>query len=357
MYTEAAENLPGEERVRSKRMLSSFQRRIQLALLKLMNPKEPLYPMTPLGLELPNLNTLRIHRETHIMSILNVTPDSFSDGGLNHNIDKATLANTIRSHIADGATIIDVGGQSTRPGSTQVSTEEELARVLPVLEVIESIPEADDICVSVDTYRARVAEEAIAAGADMINDISAGMMDEDMLPTIARLGCTICLMHMRGTPDTMMDFTDYPSGVLSTVGDELLARVSAAENAGIRRWRIILDPGIGFSKTHDQNLLLLMGFRTLKRYPGLSCLPWLVGTSRKSFIGNITGVKEAKERTWGTAAAVSFAVQSGVDIVRVHDVKEMKQVAKMTDAIRMVSEHTEADRCVRWRKEHIFYHQ
>jgi 2-amino-4-hydroxy-6-hydroxymethyldihydropteridine diphosphokinase/dihydropteroate synthase len=143
----------------------------------------------------------------------------------------------------------------------------------------------------------------------------------------------------------MMDFTDYPSGVISTVGEELLARVQAAEKAGIRRWRIILDPGIGFSKTQEQNLLLLRGVRFLRRYPGLEGLPWLVGTSRKGFIGNITGEKEAKKRTWGTATAVVTAIQSGADIVRVHDVKEMTQVAKMADAIwRSDVEHTESDK-------------
>jgi 2-amino-4-hydroxy-6-hydroxymethyldihydropteridine diphosphokinase/dihydropteroate synthase len=267
------------------------------------------------------------------MSILNVTPDSFSDGGLHHNIDRATLANTIRSHIAAGATMIDVGGQSTRPGSTQVSTEEELARVLPALDVINSMPEADDICISVDTYRARVAEEAIAAGADMINDISAGTMDDKMLPTVAKLGCTICLMHMRGTPETMMSFTDYPNGLARGVGGELYKRVLEAQDAGIRRWRIILDPGIGFSKTQDQNLNLFKHLGTMREQNKFRGLPWLVGTSRKAFIGSITGVQEAKERTWGTAAAITAAIMQGADIVRVHDVKEMAQVAKMAEAI------------------------
>ena len=148
------------------------------------------------------------------MSILNVTPDSFSDGGKNYNIDEAALTETVKSHIADGATIIDVGGQSTRPGAVQVSAEEELSRVLPVIKLLRSMPEMDNVAISVDTYRASVAEAAIKAGANKINDVSAGMMDDAMLPTVAKLGCTICLMHMRGTPDTMNSLASYPDGVV-----------------------------------------------------------------------------------------------------------------------------------------------
>ena len=140
-------------------------------------------------------------------------------------------------------------------------------------------------------------------------------------------------MHMRGTPDTMNTLTSYPSGIIAGVGRELVARVRAAEEAGIRRWRIILDPGIGFAKTQAQNLELLRRLDELREYEGLQGLPWLVGTSRKGFIGKITGVKEARERGWGTAAAVTAAVKGGADVVRVHDVEEMNQVVKMADAI------------------------
>jgi 2-amino-4-hydroxy-6-hydroxymethyldihydropteridine diphosphokinase/dihydropteroate synthase len=269
------------------------------------------------------------------MSILNVTPDSFSDGGQNYNIDQETLTRKIQLQIANGATIIDIGGQSTRPGAKQVSTEEEMARVLPAVKLIRSIPEAQNIAISVDTYRAQVAEEAIKAGANMINDVSAGSMDEDMLHTMGRLSCTVCLMHMRGTPETMNspEMTNYPDGIIETVGRELLERVRAAEEAGVRRWRIILDPGIGFAKTREHNLELLRRQHELIHYPGLEGMPWLVGTSRKAFIGHITGVKEAPRRVWGTAVAVSAAIQGGADILRVHDVKEMAQVAKMADAL------------------------
>lgn len=252
--------------------------------------------------------------------------------------------------------MIDVGGQSTAPNRPEVSAEEELGRVLPAIKLIRSIPESKDILISVDTYRASVAEAAVTAGADIINDVSAGAMDADMLPTMARLGKTVCLMHMRGTPATMSSLNDYgtpassnesgdessssssidndnDSGLIPTLAKELLARVQAAEAAGIRRWRIILDPGIGFAKVGEQNLTILRHLRDLREWPGLEGLPWLIGSSRKSFIGQITGVKTPAERIWGTAATVVAAVEGGADVVRVHDVKEMGQVVKMSDAI------------------------
>ncbi|KAF1361171.1 folic acid synthesis protein-like protein [Lizonia empirigonia] len=302
-------------------------------LQRLPQSGDPLSPLTPLGPALPNITAYQSNRDTRIMSILNVTPDSFSDGGKNFNNDEATLANTIKSHIAAGATILDIGGQSTQPGAVQVSAEEELARILPAVNLIKRIPEAQNVAISIDTYRAGVAEDSVRAGAHIINDVSAGLMDDDMLPTMGRLGCTVCLMHMRGTPETMNKLTSYPDGVIEGVGRELLERVHAAEAAGIRRWRIILDPGIGFAKTQEQNLELLRRLDELTKYPGLEGFPWLVGTSRKAFIGKITGVQEAKDRTWGTAAAIAAAVKGGSDIVRVHDVAEMGQVAKMADAI------------------------
>lgn len=269
------------------------------------------------------------------MSILNVTPDSFSDGGMNRPEDPENLKGTIASHIAAGATIIDVGGQSSRPDAPDVTAEEEIGRILPAIEAIRSLAEADGIAISVDTYRASVAEAAINAGADIINDISAGLLDPDMLPMVARLGCTYIMMHMRGTPATMTSAENcsYPNGLISTVVSELTARLDAAEAAGIRRWRIILDPGIGFAKTQGQNLKLLRDFRDLRTQWRFTGIPWLVGTSRKSFIGRITGVTEAHERSWGTAATVTAAIQGGADIVRVHDVGEMAKVAKMADAI------------------------
>ncbi|KAF2475864.1 Dihydropteroate synthase [Lindgomyces ingoldianus] len=302
-------------------------------LSKLPPLETPISPLTPISPSLPPISAYHSARDTRIMSIINLTPDSFSDGGKHYNIDENILSNIIKSHVAAGATILDLGGQSTRPGAIQVSESEELSRVCPTIKLIRSIPEARNTAISVDTYRASVAEAAIQAGANMVNDVSAGLMDTDMLSTVAHLGCTVCLMHMRGTPETMNRHASYPDGVVETVGRELLERVQAAEAAGIRRWRIILDPGIGFAKTQEHNLELLRRLSELRRYPGLHGLPWLVGTSRKAFVGRITGVKEAKERTWGTAAAVTAAIQGGADIIRVHDVEEMGQVVKMADAV------------------------
>lgn len=267
------------------------------------------------------------------MAVLNVTPDSFSDGGTHTASDTASLTKTIRDFISAGATIIDVGGESTRPDSVPVTPEEELARVIPAIKLIRSLPEASQIAISIDTYRARVAEEAVNAGADIINDVSAGTMDPDMLPTMARLGKTVILMHMRGTPQTMVKLTDYRDGVISGVGSELSQQILAAEKAGVRRWRIIADPGVGFAKNQAQNLTLLRDMQRLREFEGLGYLPWLVGTSRKGFVGRITRVEKASERVWGTAAAITAAIGGGTDIVRVHDIKEMAQVARMADAI------------------------
>lgn len=264
------------------------------------------------------------------MAILNLTPDSFSDGGRN-NLDN--LRDTVLHYIQNGATIIDVGGQSTAPGQSEVSPEEEASRVLPAIEIIRSMPEARGIAVSVDTYRSVVAEMAIGRGADIVNDVSAGLLDEKMLSTVARLGKTICLTHMRGTPQTMMDLTDYRDGLIPTIASELGKRVAAAEEAGIRRWRIILDPGIGFAKTTAQNLELLRQLPELRNWTGLTAFPWLVGPSRKKFIGQVTGAKAPSERIWGTAVTVAAAVQGGADVVRVHDAAEMIKVTTMADAI------------------------
>jgi 2-amino-4-hydroxy-6-hydroxymethyldihydropteridine diphosphokinase / dihydropteroate synthase len=276
------------------------------------------------------------------MRILNVTPDSFSDGGTHfRELDAAAAVdgefwiqpNSVPENTSDFS-MVDVGGQSSAPGAKDVSSEEEISRIVPYIDAMKKFYHGKGISLSVDTYRASVADAAVKAGAEIINDISAGQLDPDMLPTVARLGKTICLMHMRGTPATMDDLVDYsPDGVIPTIAKELLARVAAAEEAGVRRWRIILDPGIGFAKTQSQNLEILRGLDELRHWPGLRGLPWLVGSSRKRFVGRITGVKEPKDRVWGTAATISAAVQGGADIVRVHDVKEMAQVAKMSDAI------------------------
>lgn len=266
------------------------------------------------------------------MAILNLTPDSFSDGNL-HPTDPVSLLPTLEGFLSADVSILDIGGQSTRPHAPQITVEEEISRVLPTIKFIRSQPAFDRVALSIDTYRASVADAAISAGANIVNDVSAGRMDGRMLSKIAELGCTVILMHMRGTPSTMTTLTEYPSGVLDGVGSELLERVAEAEQAGIRRWRIMLDPGIGFAKNETQNLELLRHFGTLREYPGLQGLPWTVGASRKQFIGSITGVKTPRERSWGTAATITAAIQGGADIVRVHDAVQMAQVAKMADAI------------------------
>ncbi|OLN97603.1 Folic acid synthesis protein fol1-like protein 1 [Colletotrichum chlorophyti] len=290
----------------------------------------PLSPLTPISAFHPPIATLSPARKTHVMAIINATPDSFSDGGVH---TTANLVSTLRSFAEAGATMIDVGGCSTAPGRPEVPADEELARVIPVIKLVRSLPELSHLALSIDTYRASVAEAAVAAGADIINDVSAGQLDRDMLTYMARSNRTVCLMHMRGTPATMNSLTDYPDGLIPTVARELLDRVAEAEAAGVRRWRIVLDPGLGFAKTGAQNLELLRHMDVLRSWPGLEGLPWLVGSSRKGFIGKITGVLTPQERVWGTAATVVSAVQGGADIVRVHDAVEMCQVVKMADAI------------------------
>lgn len=304
------------------------------SLEKIVSASSPMSTFAEMSPQL-SIHSLNFKRPTHVMSILNVTPDSFSDGGKNVPTDEAALRSTILNHIRSGATFIDIGGQSSRPGAPNVSAEEEISRVLPAIRIIKSLPEASHVVISVDTYRAAVAEAAVLAGAHLINDISAGLLDPEMLPTVARLGCTVCLMHMRGTPDTMSSKENctYKDGLIPTIAKELSERVGEAEKAGIRRWRIVLDPGIGFAKTVEGNLEILRRARELRDYEGFRGLPWLYGSSRKGFIGKITGVKEAEDRSWGTAATVAAAVQGGADIVRVHDVDEMAKVTKMSDAI------------------------
>ena len=324
---------------------------LHMMFAKLVNPRcdaqnsaqttQPMHTMTPLTTRTV-VNTLNPCRPTLVMSIMNTTPDSFSDGKLNTS-DPQRLRETAAAHIAAGATIIDVGGQSSRPNAPDVTAEEEIGRVLPAIAAIRSLPEAKGVAISVDTYRAAVAEAAVNAGAHIVNDISAGALDPQMLSTVARLGCTYVMMHMRGTPATMQNPENctYKKELRGEILKELRSRVALAIEAGIRRWRIILDPGIGFAKTQDQNLVLLRKglfsrnttITSEGRVRGLRCMPQLIGSSRKGFIGSITGVKEPRDRIFGTAAAVTASIRLGADIVRVHDVQEMVQVAKMADAI------------------------
>lgn len=262
-------------------------------------------------------------QRTYLMGVLNVTPDSFSDGG-EFNTTATALAQA-QIMVTAGADIIDIGGQSTKPGAEQISLTEELDRVLSVLQLIRpkiTIP------ISIDTTRAEVAKAAVEIGADIVNDISGGIYDSEMLPTVGKLDVPIMLMHIRGTPQTMQQLTDYQD-LMGEIYNFLSQQITAAIAAGIKPDKIIIDPGIGFAKNYAQNLQILRQLTTLKT---LNC-PILVGVSRKSFIGKILNQPEPKARVWGTAAACCAAIFKGADILRVHDVAPMRDVSLVADAI------------------------
>jgi dihydropteroate synthase len=262
-------------------------------------------------------------KRTYVMGILNVTPDSFSDGG-----EFQTLENALehaRQMIAAGVDIIDIGGQSTRPGAKEISLEEELSRVIPLLQALR---QESSIAISLDTTRSIVAEQGIEAGADMINDISGGTFDPQLLPTVARFRVPVILMHSRGNPRTMQTLTDY-GDLIGEIQELLSDRLQIARQCGIASENLLIDPGIGFAKTFQQNLDLL---RELKRFQSLHC-PILIGVSRKGFIGHLTGKDDPKERIWGTMAANCAAIAGGADILRVHDVAATVDLCKVADAI------------------------
>ena len=261
-------------------------------------------------------------KRTYIMGVLNVTPDSFSDGGDFNNVADAQAR--VKAMIDAGVDIIDIGGQSTRPGAEQITIGEECSRVLPVLEAICPIT---NVAISVDTTWSEVALSSICAGADMINDISGGTFDPEMLKIVAESGVPIILMHMRGTPQTMQKLTNYDD-VIASILSFLAVQIDKAISAGISADKIIIDPGIGFAKNYEQNLEI---FRRLSELRQLNC-PILVGASRKSFIGRILNQPDPKERIWGTAAACCAAIFNGADIIRVHDVKEMLKVDRDVNA-------------------------
>jgi dihydropteroate synthase len=257
------------------------------------------------------------------MGILNVTPDSFYDGG-RYAQPEAAVRRALQM-VEEGADILDIGGESTRPGSQPVSEEEELCRVLPV---IEAIRERTDVPLSIDTTKSRVAERALQAGACMVNDISGLGFDPRMAEVVAQHGALCCIMHIQGTPQTMQRNPHYED-VVRDISRYFEQRLALAERAGIPREHIWLDPGIGFGKTVEHNLDILRRLRELT----MLGLPLLVGTSRKSFIGKVLGDLPPEERLEGTAATVAIAIINGANAVRVHDVKEMVRVARMTDAV------------------------
>ena len=277
-------------------------------------------------LRLPS-RTLVLGERTLIMGVLNVTPDSFSDGGLFFD-PQAAVARAIEMEAA-GADVIDIGGESTRPGSRGISSVEELERILPVIQGLRG---KIGIPISVDTSKSEVAEAADAAGAEIVNDVTALRNDPRIAEVARRRKLQLILMHMRGEPATMQN-KPFARDVLGDVTRGLRHAVAIARRAGLARSQIILDPGIGFGKSYAQNCELLA------RLPELARLgfPILVGTSRKSFIGGMLKIESraltGNERIWGTAATVAASILQGAHIVRVHDVAEMAQVAQVSDAI------------------------
>jgi len=262
-------------------------------------------------------------KQTYLMGILNVTPDSFSDGG-DFNNEEAAF-NQAQNMIKNGADIIDIGGQSTRPGAVQISLETELNRVIPIIKKIRT---ASQIPISIDTTRSEVAQAAIASGADIINDISGGTYDCEMLATTAQLQVPIMLMHIRGTPKTMQTLTDYQD-LIGEIYQFFERQIKKCRDLKIPRSHLIIDPGIGFAKTADQNLEIL---RNLSQFKKLN-VPILMGVSRKSFIGKILNRDNPKERVWGTAAACCAAIANQADILRVHDIPEIFDVTRVADTI------------------------
>lgn len=266
--------------------------------------------------------TLDFGRRTYIMGALNVTPDSFSDGGKFFKVDDAVAQ--AKKMLAEGADIIDIGGESTRPGASPVSVEEEKRRILPV---IEKLAKETDALISIDTQKSEVAEATLKLGAHLVNDISALHHDKNMAKVCAEFNVPVVLMHMQGTPQTMQQNPVYQDLIPELIS-YLTESIELAKKAGISEGRVIVDPGIGFGKTVEHNLEILKRLRELK----VLGRPILIGTSRKSLMGGVLGLP-VEERLEGTSATVAVSIANGADIVRVHDVKEMSRVAKMADAI------------------------
>jgi len=267
---------------------------------------------------------LDFSQKTYIMGILNVTPDSFSDGG--QYFDKSAAIKRAIQMVEDGADIIDIGGESTRPGSQPLAIEEELRRTLPV---IEALTKEIDIPISIDTYKSEVAKRALDAGAAMVNDISGLRFDPEMPKVVSAYKVPVVIMHIKGLPKDMQKNPVYEA-LIPEIMDYLRDNIRSAKESGIAEDMIIIDPGIGFGKTFEHNLEIihnLYNFTLLEK-------PVLVGLSRKAFIGKILGDVPAGERLEGTAAATAISIINGANIIRVHDVKEMVKVAKVANAVK-----------------------
>jgi dihydropteroate synthase len=272
-------------------------------------------------LRLPS-GSLELGGRTIVMGVLNVTPDSFSDGG--KFFERVWAVEHALAMEKAGADILDIGGESTRPGSEAISVDEELARVRPVLKALAG---QIKIPISIDTRKAAVAEAAIEAGAQIINDVTGLRADPDLAKVAARHRVPLVLMHMRGEPRTMQK-APFARNVMADVLKALRQSIAIARRAGVPKSQIVVDPGIGFGKNFEQNYELIASLYELRK---LGCAI-LIGTSRKAFVGHTLG-KEPDERIWGTAATVAASILAGAHIVRVHDVAEMVQVARVTDKI------------------------
>ena len=264
-----------------------------------------------------NLGNLKLDGKCHVMGILNVTPDSFYDNFF----DEESIQKRINEMIAEGAEIIDIGGESTRPGSKPVSAEEELERVIPAIEFVKNV---SDIPISIDTQKAEVARKAVEAGACVVNDVG-GLRNKDMISTIAELQIPVIIMHMQGTPENMQKNPQY-GNTIEDIRDWLQERINAAEMAGIKRSNMIVDPGIGFGKNLKHNLEILGGLDKFSEMAG----GVLLGASRKSFIGFLTG---DGDRLTGSLAAAMIGATANVDLVRVHDVKETRKAIDTINAL------------------------
>ena len=263
-----------------------------------------------------------LSERTHIMGVLNVTPDSFSDGGKFLSIDKA-VSQALKM-VEEGADIIDIGGESTRPGSLPVSLEEETQRVIPV---IGALAKKIQIPISIDTYKSQIAQKAMEAGAEMINDISGLRFDSEMAKLAAKYDVPVIIMHIKGTPQNMQE-NPYYENVIKEIKDYFEEKINFADSAGIKKENVILDPGIGFGKRFEDNLAILKNLKEFKRLER----PLLVGLSRKSFIGKILDVP-VEERLEGSLGALAYSIMQGANIARVHDVKESVRVVKVVDTI------------------------
>lgn len=276
-------------------------------------------------------------QRTSVMGILNVTPDSFSDGGKFVSVEAAV--SQARLMISEGTDMIDIGAQSTRPTASRISVEEELDRLIPVLEAVIGMPEAEGKLISVDTFYSEVASEAVSKGAHLVNDVSAGQMDSNMLRVVAGLKVPYVAMHMRGNPSTMQNSENLQyDDVCKQIASELYSRVKDAELAGIPAWRIIIDPGIGFSKKTEHNLDILMGLPNIRaeiarKSLAVSHAPILIGPSRKRFLGDICYRTAAEERDPATVASVTASVLGGANIVRVHNIRDNLDAVKVCDAM------------------------